>query len=209
MPDPVSKPPSPGKPGAPGKPQGQGKSTDDQEVRRAKAGYANAAGEGRELSHRLEEDEKTAAKLLVQLEDVETGDPWAYLTTKSRSMYYSGKDDCRQLLAFKAEKITHNVGSADPLDTELLKFEKRYSRLLGTEGKAQYAQNAVAVMEERDRLMTGITRALLDQLGVDIVSFETFDASISSNISNFIGMCDSFNSLSKVSLPVPPTLCES
>ena len=130
--------------------------------------------------------------------DVESGDPFAYLTAKSRSMYYVAKDDCRQLLAFKAEKLGE-VKEADPLDTELLRFERKHERLVGLEDKAQYAQNAVMVMEERDKMMTSITRKLLDQLGVDIINFETFDISVNSTISNFLAMCNCFNSLSKVS----------
>ena len=114
-------------------------------------------------------------------------------------MYFAAKDECRQLFSFKAEKFPDfNANSSDPLDTELLKFEKKYEQLLGEEDKAQYAQNAVVLMEERDKLMKAITRKLLDQLGVDMINFENFDTSVSSNIGNFIGLCNCFNLLSKV-----------
>lgn len=115
-------------------------------------------------------------------------------------MYYSVKDECRQLLSFKAKRLREHVTDTDPLDTELLRFESKYEHLVGLEDKAQYAQNAVLVMEERDKMTSYIARKLLDQLGVDILNFEAFDGTITSHIGNFIAICDSFNSLSKVQL---------
>lgn len=123
-------------------------------------------------------------------------------------MYFTAKDECRQLFAFKAEKFpVFNENNSDPLDTELLKFEKKHEALLGEDDKAQYAQNAVVLMEERDKLMTVITRKLLDQLGVDMINFENLDTSVSSNIGNFIGLCNCFNSLSKVGSLIYVLVC--
>ena len=132
--------------------------------------------------------------------DVESGDPWAYLTTKSRAMYFTAKDDCRRLITYRTESLNNNLlPPTDPLDTELLKFEKKHGMLLGPEDKAQYGQNAVVMMQERDKLMKFIIRSMLDQLGVDIVPAENLDAAVSSSAGIFLQLCSAFNSLSKVS----------